>query len=445
MAYVISIPKLGLSMTEGTISRWLKQEGDWVNKGDELVEIETEKISNVIEANEEGYLRLILLQEQETGAVQSPIGIIAAEDEDISQWAKGSTATEASVAKKETEQESETKDVTEEPLQGKSARQNVDPPEAHVHSLSTPVAKAFARQHQLDLSQVRGTGPNGRIQERDVIQYFEQEYQPQSKVTPAAQAYLNKSGQNTSELQQKERVYLEDLVKASPPVSTETTSVVETGVLSGVRKVTAQRMEESWKTIPHVTLHRKITITHLMLFHQDYVSSSSLYKEHKVTLTHYLVKACSIALQKFKALNASLEGQQIIYHPTVNMGVAVAADQGLLVPVMTETDKKGVFQITRELAGLVENAKSKKLQVDQLTGGTFTISNLGMYEIEYFTPIINPPQAAILGVGSIREEDGQKQVYLSISFDHRLADGAEAALFLKEIQSIVADPFRLMT
>jgi pyruvate dehydrogenase E2 component (dihydrolipoamide acetyltransferase) len=409
MAYVISIPKLGLSMTEGTISKWLKQEGDWVNKGDELVEIETEKISNVIEANEEGYLRLILLQEQETGAVQSPIGIIAAEDEDISQWAKGST------------------------------------PEEHSQSLSTPAAKAFAHQHQLDLSQVQGTGPNGRIQGRDVIQYYEQEYQPQPKVTPIAQAYLNESGQSTSELQQKERVYLEDLTQTSPSVTAETTTVIEKGVLSGVRKITAQRMEESWKTIPHVTLHRKITITHLMQFHQDYVSSSPLYKEYKVTLTHYLVKACSIALQKFKALNASLEGQQIIYHPAVNMGVAVAADQGLLVPVMKETDKKGVSQITRELAGLVEAAKSKQLQVDQLTGGTFTISNLGMYEIEYFTPIINPPQAAILGVGSILEEDGQKQVYLSLSFDHRLADGAEAALFLKEIQSIVADPFRLMT
>jgi pyruvate dehydrogenase E2 component (dihydrolipoamide acetyltransferase) len=447
MAYVIAIPKLGLSMTEGTISRWLKQEGDWVNKGDELVEIETEKISNVIEANEEGYLRLILLQEQETGAVQSVIGIIAAEDEDISQWAKGSTATEAFEAQEESEQESATnnsmKDVMEEADQGKSTVKITSPPGAQSQSLSTPAAKAFARQHQLELSQVRGTGPNGRIQERDVVQYYEQDYQPQSKVTPVAQAYLNESGQSPSELQQKERLYLEDISKTSSV--TPETSVVEKGVLSGVRKVTAQRMEESWKTIPHVTLHRKITITQLMQFHQDYVSSSPLYKEHKVTLTHYLVKACSIALQKFKGLNASLEGQQIIYHPTVNMGVAVAAEQGLLVPVIKDTDTKGVFPITKELAGLVEAAKSKQIQVDQLTGGTFTISNLGMYEIEYFTPIINPPQAAILGVGSMREEDGQKQVYLSLSFDHRLADGAEAALFLKEIQSIVADPFRLMT
>lgn len=441
MAYVISIPKLGLSMTEGTISKWLKKEGDWVNKGDELVEIETEKISNVIEANEEGYLRLILLQEQEKGAVQSPIGIITAENEDISQWVKDSTPTEASGAKEEAEQESHTQETN----QRKPTEQQMNAQEKQSQTLSTPAAKAFAHQHQLDLNQVQGTGPNGRTQERDVIHYYEQEYHPQSKATPTAQAYLNESGQSASEFQQKERLYLADLAKTSSSTTAETTSVIEKGVLSGVRKVTAQRMEESWKTIPHVTLHRKVNITHLMQFHQDYVSSSPLYNEHKVTVTHYLVKACSIALQRFKALNASIEGQNIIYHPTVNMGVAVATEQGLLVPVIKETDKKGVFQITRELAGLIEAAKLKQLQVDQLTGGTFTISNLGMYEIEYFTPIINPPQAAILGVGSIQEEEGKKQLYLSLSFDHRLADGAEAAQFLKEIQSIIADPFRLMT
>ena len=436
MTQVIAMPKLGLSMTEGVISQWLKNEGDRVTKGEELVEIETDKITNVVEAPADGYLRLILLKVGETGLVKAPIGIIAEEDEDISEWTTASSEVNENIVQKNKEQ-TKNMNVNDDENADKTLVNRISS-----EVLATPAAKYFAREHGFSIEGVVGTGPKKQIHERDVIAFYENWKKP-VKLTPTAKKAVEELQFNESDLvgRDSKRVYLEDLESLSKNKKPQNEKRVP---LNGIRRAIAAKMSDSWKEIPHVTLHKKVDITHLMSLNETYLNTSSFQeKGKKVTFTHQLIKACAIALNEFRQLNSSMGENEIIYHENINIGVATSTDQGLLVPVISNCEEASMKQIVQTLNELVKLAREQTLNPDHISGGTFTITNLGMYGIDYFTPIINLPESAILGVGKITQTESKFEVYFSLSFDHRIIDGVEAALFLKKLENLLQEPMQL--
>lgn len=445
MAHVIVMPKLGLTMTEGTVGRWLKVEGDPVQQGEEICEIETDKISHMMEAPAAGYLRLILVREGDTANVQIPIAVIAEMEEDLSEWAQENQTDQQVKAgnPESTESKNSSDRINEQASYNEMYSDR--PMDTDEIRLATPAAKAFARKQGIHLHEVSGTGPGNRIQERDVIAFHDTE-KKRMAATPAAAKFANEHQINLANIPHAEgRIRLEDVAAMDRQTKQETSQERKKKVipLRGVRKVTAAKMQESWNTIPHVTLHRKLNITKLTLFNQLHVKEADYFQGVHITLTHQLVKACAIILQSYDFFNASLENEQITVHEQINIGVAAATEQGLLVPVITCANEKKLPEISREAKELVEAARNQRLNPDHLTGGTFTISNLGMFDIEYFTPIINPPQSAILGVGKIEQTEEEAWLYASLSFDHRIIDGAEAARFLNELQRVLDQPLSL--
>ncbi|TCO66953.1 dihydrolipoamide acetyltransferase family protein [Caldanaerobacter subterraneus] len=386
----VVMPKLGLTMTEGRVDRWLKREGEKVKKGEEIVEISTDKITNVVEAPADGILAKILVQEGETVPVAAPIGIIAQEGEklELGSEVKGETKGE----------EKEEKFIK-----------------------ATPVAKRLAKEHNIDLSLITGTGPGGRITEEDVKRYISEK----------------QIGTLPEKTEKEIALREEQILKKAERVPMDT-----------MRRTISQRMKKSWTEIPHVTENIKVDVTELVNLRENLNKSG----EHKFTYTDLIAKACVIALKKNPVLNWSIEGDEIIKNPNINLGIAVALEDGLIVPVVKNAENKSLLELSKEIKELSEKARENKLTPDEITGGTFTITNLGMYEIDSFTPIINPPESAILGVNKIYKEPVviedniviRHTMKLSLSFDHRLIDGATAAKFLLDLKKILENPVSML-
>jgi pyruvate dehydrogenase E2 component (dihydrolipoamide acetyltransferase) len=357
-------------MKEGTVVQWFKNEGDSVQKGEPLVEVLSEKVTYDVEAPESGILRKILTVEGLSVPVDQVIGIIAGADESLD---------EISIA------ESKPSRVSEE------AAPTLAPPEVAERVPASPAAKRLARELGVDLLQVKGTGPEGRIIEDDVRRFAEQ--------------------------------------KAAAPNIREIVS------LSGIRKTTAERLSLSARTAPHSTVIMEV----------DMSNAVGVRRETGFSYTEMLVAAVAKALRGNRMLNATLDGEQIKVFEDVNVGVAVATENGLIVPVVSDADKKSLNEIASILKELVDKAKAGKLTREDLTGGTFTITNLGMYDVDVFIPIINPPETAILGAGRVVEKpvavSGSVAVkpvmQLSLTYDHRIVDGAPAAEFLLSVKRIL--------
>jgi len=368
------MPRLSLTMKEGTVIQWFKKEGDPVKKGEPLVEVLSEKVTYDVEAPASGVLRKILAQEGVDVPVAGTLGIITEPDEPLPKIEEA-----APVAPPETIEEKVS--VPEEMV--KKARERV---------VASPAAKRLAREHGVDLTKVKGSGPQGRIVEADV------------------------------------RRYLEKTVPLTPRVR-------EVIPLMGIRKTTAERVSMSARTAPHSTITMEV----------DMSKAAELREKTGVSYTDVLVKAVAKALREHPLLNSTLQDDRIKIYEDINIGVAVATEKGLVVPVIRNVDKKTLTQIASTLKELVEKARGGKLTKEDLTGGTFTITNLGMYGVEVFIPIINPPEAAILGVGKVTEKPVienkeirvKPTVHLSLSFDHRIVDGAPAAKFLQKIKQLL--------
>lgn len=442
MAVVITMPKFGLTMTEGTVSNWLTEPGNIVKSGEPLFEVETDKITNAVEAPETGVLRHIFIPEGETAKVGEPLAIIAQENEDINEYL-GLDTTQSEVNKKphiEANQEADSKETQ---------------PRSLSYIKATPYAKKIVREQGRSLQDIKPSGPNGVIVSRDIESVTEK----QPAISPLAKKYAQQQGIKWEEIQQQKRIMLPDVIaqqfNSSDTVNTKSTqngsltSVTEP--MSGIRKVIAERMSESWKRIPHVTIQREVDVTAL-------VSALSIlsteYKEKgiKLTITHFLIKIVANALEKHPILNAWCDENQITYHKGVNMGVAVSVEEGLVVPVIFEANRQSILEIADVLRDLTDRAKENKLTADEIRGSTFTISNLGMMNIDGFAPIINPPETGILGVGRIIEKPiyqgddvvRRSMLTLSLSFDHRALDGVEAARFLNTIDYYIQEPLRLL-
>jgi pyruvate dehydrogenase E2 component (dihydrolipoamide acetyltransferase) len=358
MVTKVVMPRLSLTMKEGTVGTWYKKEGENVEKGEPLVEVFSEKATYDLEAPVSGILRKILVQENDEASVDAVLAVITAPDESFS---------EAEIS-------------AETPKTIEATEKRV---------LASPAAKRLAREHEIDLALVKGSGPEGRIVEEDVRRFIEET----SGILP---------------------------------------KVKEVIPLSGYRKTSAERVSTSFRTAPHSTV----------VMEADFSKAMALHHKLQVSYTAILVKAVAKSLAEYSIINSTLEGSQIKIFEDVNVGVAVATENGLVVPVIHNAHNKTLEEIDTAIKELTEKARQGKLSKEDLTGGTFTITNLGMYGVEFFIPIINPPEAAILAVGRVVEKpvvvDGKIEIkpmmMLSLSYDHRIVDGAPASGFLRRVR-----------
>lgn len=425
MAKVVVMPKLGLTMTEGLIGTWYKKEGEAVTDGENLFGVETDKLTNDIESTETGIVRKILFPAGETVACLEPVAIIAAADEDISNL----LTVKEKAPQSNTPQKSEVVQKTKtSEKRGVGAR-----------IIAAPAAKKLAAEKDVDLAQIQGTGPKGRITLKDVEDFLAAPESKSTKASPMAKKLAEQKGIDLTDIAVTGRVMKQDVLDYT--VSENAEALEERIPMNGMRKVIAKRMTESW-TSPTVTFDIVVDVSKLADL------KAALKEQCKVSYTDMLIKFVSKALMEYPLLNCSIDGDEIILKKYVNMGVAVAIEDGLLVPTIKNADKKGLAAIAKEVKQLAVDAREGKLSPDALVGGTFTISNLGMYGIDAFSPIINQPEVAILGVNAIREElclkDGvvvsKPVMKLSLTADHRAVDGAVAAAFLKRLRELLENP-----
>ena len=419
MAKIIGLPKLSPTMEEGTLVAWTKEEGDEVDVDDLLAEVETDKATMEFRSFDRGVLLKILVQEGETLEPNVPVAIIGKAGEDISdllaQVTAGSVAETAAEAAAETETETEAATVTEAEAESaaEAAAESAAVLAVGGRVLSSPLVRQLARERSIDLSVVQGSGPHGRIVKRDIESYA-------------------------------------GAVGTVPPVGGERLAprVVKA---SSMRRTIARRLTESTQTIPHYYLTIDVDIAPLADARQAMNAELEAMGE-KVSLNDLIIKAVAVALRRVPEVNASWMGKEIHYHQVVDISVAVAIDDGLMTPVVRDADRKGVAQIAREVRELAARARDKKLELEEMTNGTFSISNLGMFGIEEFTAVINPPEAAILAVGTIRNEpvveDGAfvagRRMRFTMSCDHRVIDGATGAKFMAAFKRIVEAPLNML-
>jgi pyruvate dehydrogenase E2 component (dihydrolipoamide acetyltransferase) len=426
MAEIVEMPKLGFDMAEGTLVRWVIGEGDEVNKGDVLAEIETDKATVEVEANYNGVVRRHLVEEDTTVPVGEPIAVIGEEGEEID-W-------DALLAEKVPAAAPEEEAVKiEEEAQPKPAerREEAKPPEeegeAHLPEgvRASPLARRMAEEEGIDLGQVSGSGPQGRIVKADIEAYLETEPIPEERAPAAA--------------------------PAAP------TLMVEPGETkhiprSRLRATIGRRVARSFQTAPHFYVTHEYDMAALMELRGQI--NASLPEDEKISVNDFIVKAVALTLREYPNLNAALdeEKDEVLHFGDINVGVAVAVENGLLTVVCRNADFKPLRQIAREIKTMAARAREGRVRPDDIEGSTFSVSNLGMFEVEHFTAIINPPEAAILAVGSVQDVpvvEGEeirpgKRMKATISIDHRVSDGAEAARFLQALAKYLEDPLLIL-
>jgi len=432
MVREILMPKLGLTMVEGTVIQWFANEGDRINVGDRLLEVETDKLTNEIIADSEGILKSILVKAGESAEVQALIGIIASEGEDISSLQEGRSKDKESEAIKQGSNEAAVK--ADAKISNDSG-----------YTVATPYAKKLAADRGIDLNSVKATGYKGVILAKDVEGYESDEIK--IKVTPTARKMAEDKGINLADIYNGTKIRKADIVAIEGKQSIEG----ETEKAGSMRKIIAQRMKASWAGTPMVTFNMEADMTELINLRERL---KPVYGREglKLTYNHIIMKILSKLLVKYRYMNASFEDDTIIYHNHVNLGVAVDVEKGLMVPNVKGAEKMTLREIAAETERIIEEARTNRLSPDYLSGGTFTITNLGMFGMESFTPIINKPEVAILGINKIMEKpvavNGQvvirPMMNLSLTTDHSLVDGALSAKFLREIVDIIENPYLLL-
>lgn len=422
MAEIVKMPRLSDTMEEGNIVAWLKQVGDEVAPGDVLAEVETDKATMELESFKKGVLLHI-------GVAEGPVpvdGVIAVIGEKGEDFAAQLAEAEASVAAAPAEEVKEEKAEVKSAPAPKAAPQPTPAPVAAPavatdgRVLASPLARSIAADAGIDLSRVAGSGDGGRITKKDVEDVI-------ANGLPAAAS--------------------NGALALTPQVSLDSDVQYGSTPVTQMRKVIARRLGESKFTAPHFYLTVEIDMGRAIEARKDLKAN-----DIKVSFNDFVVKACASALRRHPAINSSWKGDTIEVHQDINIGVAVAVPDGLLVPVINHADQKSMTYINQEVRELAGKAKAKKLQPAEMSGNTFTISNLGMFGIEEFTAIINSPDSCILAVGSIIEKpvvkNGQIVVgnimKVTLSCDHRVVDGATGAEFLQTLRSMLENPVRML-
>jgi pyruvate dehydrogenase E2 component (dihydrolipoamide acetyltransferase) len=395
----LTLPRLGQGMESGTIVRWLKQEGDQVEKGEPLYELDTEKVTQEVEADASGVLLKILAGEGEEIEVGKRIAVIGEEGEEVATDVDEDEQEEGSPAPaREEERERGREAETKEP---EPEAKETEPARTDGRVKASPLARRIARERGIDLRSLTGTGPEGRVVAEDV---------ERAATTPA------------------------HATAGAAPLEAEVQK------LSSVRRTIARRLTEAWQA-PVFQISMSADMTRSLALREHL-------RDEKVTVTDVLTKLAAIALLRHREVNVHFADDEIRIFPSAHIGLAVATERGLLVPVLRECERKSLVQLAAERAELVARAREGKLSQEDLEGGTFTISNLGMFGVESFIAVLNPPQAAILAVGAIEErpvaQGGDLVVRplmsLTLTCDHRAVDGATAAEFLRELKTLLEEP-----
>ncbi|MFO0683512.1 MAG: pyruvate dehydrogenase complex dihydrolipoamide acetyltransferase [Sandaracinus sp.] len=432
MAKIVGLPKLSPTMEEGTLARWAKEEGDEIGIDDLVAEIETDKATMEWRSFDKAVLLKILVPEGSTLKPDQPVAIFGQKGEDVSALvaqAAGGGAGPVAVAAAPAKTPEPTKESA--PV---AAAPVAEAPVSGGRVAASPLVRKIARERSIDLARVRGTGPHGRIVKRDVEGLAATSPAPASVSAPVA-------------------ITTRALGERRPPTTVK---------LSQMRKTIARRLTESKQNVPHFYLTIDVDAGPLVaaraqinaeLEAQFKASPAPGQKSaEKVSVNDLLIKACAAALRRVPAVNSSFTPEALVHHDVVDISVAVAVPDGLLTPVVRDADQLGVLAIARAVRDLAGRAKDKKLKPEEMTGGTFSISNLGMFGIEQFAAVINPPEGAILAVGTVREEPVVKngavvpgqRLRMTLSCDHRVVDGAVGAEFLAVLKRIVEAPITLL-
>ncbi|MCX8113217.1 MAG: 2-oxo acid dehydrogenase subunit E2 [Bacteroidia bacterium] len=427
MAEVIEMPRLSDTMTEGVIARWHKKVGDSVKPGDLLAEIETDKATMEFEAPVGGVLLHIGVPEGQPVPIGQIIAIIGKAGEDISALVGKKPGEEGKDKPDHTKQEvsavvGEKQTVAQPSVtswastvspssQGRSLKSVSPPPTDGDRLKASPLARAIAREKGIDLREITGTGEGGRIIRRDVEAHLTQAVRKELPSAPEG-AYTDRP-------------------------------------LTQMRKTIARRLTTSMQEAPHFYLTISVSMEKIAQWRSHLSQLAGI----KISFNDFILKACSLALRRHPLLNASWVGEAIRIYHDIHIGFAVAIEEGLIVPVLRHADRKGLAEIAQETQVLAEKARQRKLAPEEYTGSTFSVSNLGMFGIEEFTAVINPPEAAILAVGAIQptpvvKEEGQvmveRRMRLTLSCDHRVVDGATGAQFLQTLKQLLEEPERLL-
>jgi pyruvate dehydrogenase E2 component (dihydrolipoamide acetyltransferase) len=413
MTVELIIPKLGMTMKEATITAWAKPEGDWVEKGEVVFEIQTEKVNYEVEATGPGYLRIL----EPVGAtlpINATVGLLFEERADYEAEAAAGTSAAAP-------EDDETGPAAEtiSPKGSPTLQEGPEKPDDKIKI--SPVARRIAKEHGLDPASISGTGPGGRIVKEDVLRAIEEKPAvPDGKI----EAPLEEGGET-------------ELGKVS----------LESIPIQGVRRVIFDNMYQSLSQSAQLTLHTDACAEAFIALRKRLSANSQ-----KISFNAILMKISASALRLHPKINVSVEGDVIHVWKQIHIGLAMEANEALIVPVVRNPDRKTIREIDGDITELVLKTKEDRLSPDDFANGTFTISNLGFADIDHFTPIIRPPENAILGVGRIVEKpavrDGlvvpEARIGLSLTFDHRITDGAPAARFLKTIKEIIEDPLLML-
>lgn len=431
MAETISMPKLGFDMQEGTLIRWVKNEGENVNKGDVLAEIETDKATVEVESSASGVVRKLLVEAGSVVPVGDPIAVVGSADEKIE--ATPTKVEEPKVEQKTDEQageelKTERKEERSKKEEPKAVRPQPTPAPAQSSIVSpqseivkaSPLAKKIARDNRVDLARIQGTGPGGRVVRKDVESALSSGQSPVVSRQPVAPTVV--------------------------PVSREDEIVQFTKL----RQAIARRMTESFTNVPHFYVTHEYRMDALMAMRKQV--NDYLPENEKLSVNDFIIKAVALTLREFPNLNASFSGDKVIRHGAINVGVAVSVEGGLLTVVTRNTDQQSLRAISAEVRRMVAGAREGKVKPNDIEGSTFSISNMGMYDVENFAAIINPPEAGIVAVGSAREvpvvENGEIKpgwrMKATISVDHRVSDGVEAAKFMQKLAEFLENPVRML-
>ncbi len=417
----VVLAKLSPTMEEGTVVKWSKQEGDTVKVGDVLAEIETDKANMEMEALGEGILRKVLVPAGGKAPVGTLIGVIAAKDEDIAPLLAeaAAAAPQASPAPPPA--------ASAAPASAPAAPPSA-PPAASSEGgrvKASPLARAMAAQRSIPLESVAGSGPGGRIVKRDIEAYV-----PAVPAVPAAAPAAAGA-----------------LAPRRPVIPVPSVRPGTALPLSNMRRTIAKRLAESLYTAPHFYVTVEVEMDAAAALREEVLEAEDV----KVSYNDLVVKACAKALTRFPLVNSSWTGEAIQTHAEVHVGIAVSLPDGLITPVVRHADRKPVAEISREIKDLAARARERKLKPEEFTGSTFTVSNLGMFDVTEFTAIINPPESCILAVGAVRKQPvvvddeltiGQR-MKVTLSSDHRVVDGALAAQFLAEVRRLLEHPVSL--
>jgi len=443
VSVLVTMPKLGLTMKSGKVSKWSKKEGDQVSKGEALFEVETEKITNKVESPADGILFQIVVPAGATVPVGAVVAVIAAageQPERIEGMQAGETLPAAS------------KPTTVPPPHG------AEKPKERGEILATPAAKRLAKELGVDLGLVKGSGPEGRIKEGDVARHHE-EAQRKPRATPLAEEIARQAGVDLSTVAgtgEGGKITREDVERAlrrdEPILVEEASGAVLTLPMAGMRRAIADNMHASLQNTAQLSMFTEVDVTESLRFlsrvRERYKGDETV----RVSMNDVLILATSRALKRFPIMNSTQTGEEILLYESVGMGMAVAVPDGLIVPVLRDADRKGLLDIAREARTLIGKARAGSLTMEEVTGGTFTITNLGASNVDGFTPILRPPETGILGVGRVVEKPVvikgeiaiRSMMGLSLTIDHRVVDGAPASEFLKLLSGFLEEPATIL-